>query len=375
MIPQVETIPLLQLASGDYLSIRVYKFSGNASGKKVYVQANLHGAEIVGNAVIHQLIEFFNALDQELLTGEIWLVPVCNPLATNQRSHRFATGRYHAYDGKDWNRIYWDFEKVCKDLEEFAKSQINLEPDAIKQNYRQKIKASFEQIQTKIDAPGSVQLTDKFAHKLQSLCVDADYLIDLHSNTDYGIKYLYYFRDREESARLFLLEHGIMLDDYDGDAFDEAFMKPWLALESALSKLDKPILFDVEAYTLELGTGMEMSPNSVSRGVDGVKNYLIQKGMLKIEDFSRGQPTCTNMSARPSSQIKKYWSPVGGMIQFRVALGSSVKQGDLLYQILSFDKLSKFPTVKNVYSDRAGLVFHTSINQSFNEGEFVLAIM
>lgn len=375
MIPQIETIPLLQLASGDYLSIRVYKFSGTTSGKKVYIQSNLHGAEIVGNAVIHQLIEFLTALDQELLMGEVWLVPVCNPLATNQRSHQFATGRYHVYDGKDWNRIYWDFEKVCKDLEEFAKFQINLEPDAIKQNYRQKIKASFEQIQTKIDAPGSVQLTDKFAHKLQSFCVDADYLIDLHSNTDYGMEYLYYFRDREESAGLFLLEHGIMLDDYDGDAFDEAFMKPWLALENTLSKLGKSIRFEVEAYTLELGTGMAMNPSSVLRGVHGVKNYLVQKGIVKIEDFSLGQLTCTNMSTRLSSQVQKYWSPVGGMIQSRATLGSSVKQGDLLYQILSFDKLSKFPTVKNVYSDRAGLVFHISINQSVNEGEFVLAIM
>jgi predicted deacylase len=375
MIPHVETIPLLQLASGDYLSIRVYKFSGTASGKKVYVQANLHGAEIAGNAVIYQLIELFNALDQELLIGEIWLVPVCNPLATNQRSHQLATGRYHAYDGKDWNRIYWDFETVCKDLEEFAKSQVNLEPDAIKQNYRQKIKASFGQIQAKIDAPASVKLTDKFAHKLQSLCVDADYLIDLHSNTGFGMEYLYYFRDREESARLFLFEHGIMLDNYDGDAFDEAFMKPWLALESTLSKLNKPIRFDVEAYTLELGTGMEMNPNSVSRGVHGIKNYLVQKGILKIEDFSLGQLTFTNMSVRPSSQVQKYWSPVGGMLQSRVPLGSSVKQGDLIYQILSFDKLSKFPTVKNVYSDRAGLVFYASINQSVNEGEFVLAIM
>lgn len=375
MIPKIDTIPLLQLASGDYLSIKVYKFSGVRPGKKVYLQANLHGNEIVGNAVIHQLIEFLMTLDQEVLTGEIWLVPVCNPLATNQRSHQFATGRFNAYDGKDWNRIYWDYEKVCQDLEDFAQSQINVEPDIIKQKYKDKIKTSFEQIQTKIDTPSSVQLTDKYRYKVQSLCLDADYLIDLHSNTNYGLEYLYYFRDREESSKLFLLEHGIMFDDYDGDAFDEAFMKPWLALENALSKLGKQIKFDVEAYTLELGTGMEMNPNSVSKGVYGVKNYLVQKGILNIESLPPEKLMQLNMSFRPLSQVKKYWSSVGGMVQCRVALGTSVQQGDLLYQVLSFDKSEEFPTIKNVHSDRCGLVFHVSINQSVNEGEFVLAIM
>ncbi len=375
MLPTIETIPLLQLASGDRLSIKVYKFSGARQGKKVYLQANLHGNEIVGNAVIHQLIEFLMTLDQEVLTGEIWLVPVCNPLATNQRSHQFATGRFNAYDGKDWNRIYWDYEKICQDLEEFAQSQLNLEPDIIKQNYKDKIKTRFEQIQAKIDAPSSVQLTDKYRYKVQSLCLDADYLIDLHSNTNYGLEYLYYFRDREESAKLFLLEHGIMFDDYDGDAFDEAFMKPWLALENALSKLGKQIKFDVEAYTLELGTGMEMNPNSVSKGVRGVKNYLVQKEIFNIESLPPEQFMELNMSFRPLSQVKKYWAPVGGMVQSRVALGTSVQQGDLLYQVLSFDKSEEFPTVKNVHSDRCGLVFHVSINQSVNEGEFVLALM
>ncbi len=375
MIPTIETITLLQLASGDYLSIKVYKFFGAKPGKKAYLQANLHGNEIVGNAVIHQLIEFLMTLEPEVLTGEIWLVPVCNPLATNQRSHQFATGRFNTYDGKDWNRIYWDYEKVCQDLEEFAQSQINVEPDIIKQNYKQKIKTSFEQIQAKIDAPSSVQLTDKYRYKVQSLCLDADYLIDLHSNTNYGLEYLYYFRDREESAKLFLLEHGIMFDDYDGDAFDEAFMKPWLALENTLSKLGKQIKFDVEAYTLELGTGMAMNPNSVSKGVCGVKNYLVQKGIINIESLPPEKFMELNMSFRPLSQVKKYWSPVGGMVQSRVGLGTSVQQGDLLYQVLSFDKLKEFPNVKDVYSDRSGLVFHVSINQSVNEGEFVLAIM
>ncbi len=121
MIPTISTIPIQHLASGDRLSLQVYKFIGAQPGKKAYLQANLHGAEIVGNAIIHQLIEFLMTLDATQLTGEIWLVPVCNPLSTNQRTHFFSTGRYNIYDGKDWNRIFWDYEKEGEDLDYFAK--------------------------------------------------------------------------------------------------------------------------------------------------------------------------------------------------------------------------------------------------------------
>ena len=90
MIPKISTIPIQQLAYGDCLSIQVYKFIGAKPGKKAYLQSNLHGAEIVGNAVIYQLIEFFRKLDDTQLQGEIWLVPACNPLGTNQRHHFFS---------------------------------------------------------------------------------------------------------------------------------------------------------------------------------------------------------------------------------------------------------------------------------------------
>ena len=65
MNPVISNYDLLQLASGDTLSLQVYKFIGKQPGKKVYIQSNLHGAEIVGNAVIQQLIEFLSTLNEE----------------------------------------------------------------------------------------------------------------------------------------------------------------------------------------------------------------------------------------------------------------------------------------------------------------------
>ena len=360
MLPIISTIPLRQMASGDVLSLQVYKFIGSTAGKKVYIQSNLHGAEIVGNAVIHQLIEFLWMLDNTDLIGEIWLLPVCNPMGTNQRSHHFSSGRYCVYEAKDWNRIFWDYEKdiskVSYDRENlllpFAQSQLDLDLEQIRKIFLDAIKQQFVKLLDNINSDSGVPYTEKFSYKLQSLSLDADYLIDIHSSTNQGLDYLYYFNNREESAKFFLLDFGILLDEYDGDAFDEAFIKPWLALEECFQQLGRTIKFDVEAWTLELGKGMEMIPDSVSKGVRGIKNYLKQKGVLakdfKLDDFP---PKNNQMSFKTKSRVRKYYAPVGGTINSRVELGTEVKAGEQVYQILSFNKQGKLPTTVDIFAD------------------------
>ncbi|RCJ23418.1 succinylglutamate desuccinylase [Nostoc sp. ATCC 43529] len=374
MLPVIETIPLRQMASGDRLFLQIYKFIGAQPGKKVYIQSNLHGAEIAGNAVIHQLIEFLLTINDRQLTGEIWLVPVCNPMGTNERAQHFSPGRYCVYEAKDWNRIFWDYEKEADDLVAFTKSQLHDDLEVVRQNYLTIIKQEFAKILEKINSPSAVPYTELFRYKLQSLSLDADYLIDLHSSNNQGLDYLYYFRNREESAKYFLLDFGILLNKYDGDAFDEAFIKPWLALEACFQDFGREIKFDVEAWTLELGAGMQMNLNSVAKGVLGVKNYLARKGVLKIPDRSSETKT-HEMNFVSSRNRKKYYAIAGGMVQERIELGSTVKAGEKLYQILSFNKEGNLPTVIDVCAEQNGLVYDVATNQAVNEGEFVLGVI
>lgn len=375
MIPTISTIPIQQLASGDCLSIQVYKFIGAKPGKKAYLQSNLHGAEIVGNAIIHQFIEFLTALDDTRLIGEIWLVPVCNPLSTNQRTHYFSTGRFNPYDGKDWNRIFWDYEKVCDDLDEFAQSQLNLEPDDIRKNYLERIQSSWQKELEKIQAPSGLPFSDRYRYQLQSLCLDANYVIDIHTSSNQALDYLYCFETREKNAKGFLLDYGILMNEYDGDAFDEAFMKPWLALEKKIANLGKDVRFDIESWTLELGSGMQINPDSVKKGFFRIKNYLAQKGIIKTPGFPLESTGSHPIKFTNKSQIKKYYAPTGGMIQSRVQLGSLIEAGQPLYQLLSFRKNEEVPVLMDVCAEADGLVFDVSTNQAVNEGEYVLSVM
>jgi predicted deacylase len=375
MLPHISTIELQKLASGDIFSLQVYRFVGHNTGKKVYIQANLHGAEVVGNAVIYRLIDWLSGLDDRSLTGEIWLVPVCNPLGINQRSHFFATGRYNHYDGKDWNRIFWNYEKQGEDLSEFARSTCDLPVATIRQKYLDNIYAAWKQQEQKIQQSSYVPFSQQYRYRLQSLCLDANYTIDIHSSSNQSIDYLYCFQGREDSAKYFLLDKGILMKEYDGDTFDEAFLKPWIALEKELQKMNRKVRFDLESWTLELGSGMQINPKSVAKGVEGIKNYLAYHKIINCNSLpSLGKKTKAIIFT-PKSQLKNYYSPTGGMIHQRVDLNTQVKAGDFLYQILSFNKQGKLPELVDICAENDGLVFDISTSQTVNQGEYVLGMM
>jgi len=374
MQPDIATFPLCQMASGDRLLLQVYRFVGHKPGKKVYIQANLHGAEIAGNGVIFELLETLQELRSECLWGEIWLLPVCNPFGVNQRSHHFASGRYNPYDGQDWNRIFWDYEQFCHDLDEFARSHQKLDPEALQQQYRQVILDSFEKHHRHCQGARGASLAEIYRYRIQSLCLDADYLLDLHTSTNQAVDYLYCGQGRSASAQFFQAQFAIVLDEYDGNALDEAFLKPWIALERELRTLGRPIQFELESWTLELGSGMSMSRGSIRRGYEGILNYLAHKGVLQ----SPGYPLPPSPEPFPivhKSQLKRYYAVAGGFIGQRAALGQMVKIGDPLYTLITYNKSRTLPATITIQAQDAGLVFDHSTSQSLNQGEYVLSIV
>lgn len=376
--PEINSFPLMQMASGDQLSLQIYKFHGETSGKKAYVQANLHGAEIAGNAVIYQLIQWLMTLESSQLVGEIWLVPLCNPLGVNARTHHFATGRYSYAEGHDWNRIFWDYEKNGAVFP--SEGDPDGDPEKITVAFRQNILKSYAAEKARLSQNQGLPLHLLYRTQLQSLAIDADYLIDLHTSSNQGLTYLYYFKGRDAGAKLFDLDFGILLDAYDGDAFDEAFIKPWIALEDHCAQQGRPLKCDIEAYTLEIGTGMKVDPGATAKSLRGLQNYLIQKGLIQADlpSFQNGvlegySPTMPLYSCQ--NQVQKYYATAGGVIQQRVKPGDRVQVGDVLYQLLSFNKTENLPKVIDIRSNHSGFIYDVSTCEVMNQGEYVLGMI
>ena len=159
------------------------------------------------------------------------------------------------------------------------------------------------------------------------------------------------------------------MDEYDGDAFDEAFLKPWLALEKELANLGRTIEFDIESWTLELGSGMAMNADSVTKGFKGITNYLAHKQMLP------GKVNASEITLVSKQKINSYYAPTGGMVQSRLPLTTRVNSGEQIYQLLSFNKQGTTPEVISVQAETSGIVFDISTNQCVNQGEYVMDIL
>ncbi|NER81502.1 MAG: succinylglutamate desuccinylase/aspartoacylase family protein [Leptolyngbya sp. SIO1D8] len=371
MDPVITTYPLLTLSSGDALSLQLYRFKGATPGKVVYLQSNLHGAEIAGNVVIHHLVTYLQTLDSQKLQGEIRLVPSCNPLGVNTRAHQFSSGRFNPYDGRDWNRIFWDYEHLHQGALPFAQQSLKQDIATIQQAYRQTILEHFQTQLEALQSPVGVPVHQAYRTRLQHLALDADIVIDLHTSANQGMVYLYYFRDRAALIPTFGVDFALMLDHYDGNAFDEAFINPWLSLETAFASLGRPLQFEIDAWTLELGCGLQINPVAVQRGVAGVLNYLRYRGILTDQPAITHPPVPLGCRSR----LTKYYATTGGFIQNRVALGTWVKAGEPLFELLNFNKTGQLPAILSVSAQQAGLVYDLSWNQAVSEGEYVLAIM
>ncbi|RZM76685.1 succinylglutamate desuccinylase/aspartoacylase family protein [Leptolyngbya iicbica] len=371
MDAEIKVLPLLHMASGDMLSLQQYRLVGAHPGKVVYLQANLHGAEIAGNSVIHQLLTYFQKLDATALQGEIRLVPACNPIGVNTRAHNFASGRFNPYDGRDWNRIFWDWEQEHQGARTFAEQHLASDRATIQQAYREFIGQHFKAELATLDDPAGVPVHQRYRTRLQQQALAADLLIDLHSSSNQGLVYAYYFRDRTASIPYFDLDFAILLDQFDGNAFDEAFINPWLALEQAFAELGRSLRFDIEAWTLELGTGMKNDPQAIARGVNGILNYLRQQQVLQ----DGGGIVPRSVPLTRASQLKKYYATAGGFVQNRVALGTWVQSGDVLYELLCLNKTGQYPQVLTVQAQQSGLVYDLSTCEGVSEGEYVLAVM
>ncbi|MEL6579657.1 MAG: succinylglutamate desuccinylase/aspartoacylase family protein, partial [Cyanobacteria bacterium J06621_12] len=251
----------------------------------------------------------------------------------------------------------------------FAQSQLDLPLKTIRHNYLAKIKQAWTEEFERINLPRSVPISRQYRYQLQSLCLDADYVIDIHSSSNQAIDYTFGFRERAESIKYLLLEYGVLMDEYDGDAFDEAFLKPWLALEREMASLGQDIQFDLEAWTLELGAGMAMNPSSVAKGVAGIKNYLAHKQMIS------GAINTSEVTLVSKQKINSYYAPTGGMVQSRLPLKTRVKPGEQIYQLLSFNKQKTVPEIVSVCAETSGIVFDLATNQCVNQGEYVMDIL
>ncbi|GAA4873440.1 succinylglutamate desuccinylase/aspartoacylase domain-containing protein [Ferrimonas pelagia] len=316
------------------LEVPVITLTGPADGPTVYIQANIHGAEIQGNAVIHHLLEAFKANPP---AGKITLVPLANPIGINHKNGEFTLGRFDPVTGVNWNRQY-HFDGAL--LDGFVAELTEASDEAIRQQFRAQLRA---QINQRLDNPWGLTVGQNLCLRLQRMAVEADIVLDLHTGP-VSARHLYVPSYTRERARHFNIPLNILMpSDFDG-ALDEACFSPWWQLSERFAAQGRALPVMVDAFTLELGSQEWLNVEDAKQDAAGILNYLQHQGLWShCADPLPYTLTLQTQYACELSDYKALYSPSGGQVEFLAPLCEPVPAGQPLARLWHFNQLGLTP--------------------------------
>jgi len=354
-----------EMASGAKLTVPVYSYnSKSSSAPNVYIQANMHGAEVQGNAVIFQLLELLKNCD---INSDITLVPYANPVACNHKNGEYTLGRFDPITGVNWNRMYHFDEAV---IAPFAQQNIDASEGKIKANFQQLL---LSQIEQKLDHNiWGLTTGQRIAYQLQRMAHQADLVLDLHTGP-ISSKHLYCPEYTKESANFFDIAHTIFIpNDFDG-AMDEATFCPWWSLQQAYKELGRNFVmgegaFAKESFTVELGSQEQIDLAVAEEDAKSILAYLQYKGVIAKSSEQDFQPQQMTRYACYLKDYKALYSPMGGMVDYLAEFGKPLPAGKPLARILRMDNYGDGDPLHNIALDREVIPILHFASASVNQG-------
>lgn len=372
-----QTHHLLALASGDQSSCQVFSINGQKKGPKVHIQANVHGAEVQGNLVLVELLNFFQDYP---LKGQMTLIPMANPLSLNNHQGGHTQGRFDGQSGENWNRQYIDVIKTCPhegpgSLVDFVKNHRHLKSLALKEAFKDWLLQALENYQHNLTSR-HIPLLKIMPLFLQQMASKADIVLDLHTGP-VACDYLYACHSMKERALKMSFPHTLLIPDEFAGAMDEACFMPWAHLERECQLQGLLFKSDFDAFTVELGSEENIHQDLGKIQAARLLHYLAFKDCLDHEHAQKFMPLekikPTKQYSTTLSHYKRYFAPSGGLVQYLVKPGQAFEKGETLAQVLNFRQYPDlFTPLKAVTS---GILINHHTSASVRQGQAIVQVM
>lgn len=336
--------PLLSPSLGTQRQITSLHYGHPGRGAKAYVQASLHADELPGMLVAHRLRGLLEAAEQRgEVSGEVVLVPACNPIGLSQGLMHHKIGRFEALSMENFNRHYPDFFSLLKD--ELA-AQLGPDPERNKQLIRAAMHRALE-------AQTPATELESMRKVLMTLACDADVVLDLHCDYE-AVMHMYVEQPMVEqmeplarllgaSALLWARGSGPLI------SFDEALSGPWWRLREHFADR-APVPLACASTTVELRGQTDVSDAFAAQDAEAIVAYLRHVGVLSGPAPALPEAQC---APTPLAGTECLHAPHPGVIVFAAEVGDVVHAGQVLAHVI--DPLSGQETA--VCSAIEGLVY------------------
>ncbi len=364
------------LPNGDSFSIPIYELNSDSPGPTVSIVANVHGAEIQGNAAIFQLFLYFSK--NPLLKGKLKIIPMANPQGMNAKIGTMTLGRFSPVSGDNYNRDYIDIIKLPKEkggfcLKEFCEKNSDKSWDEIKALFKETCLNSLENYYNSLRPFGGPR--NLINYHIQKETIQSDIVLDLHTGP-VACRYLYTPEYAFKSAQNFHFPCYLVIPHEFAGALDEASFIPWIKLHEMLKSLDVDSPLDFESFTLELGTEEQVDFEEAQKDCLAILNYLSKKEMVSLS-YKRS-PSSFFV---PLRNYISYQAITGGLLSMKFVPGDFFKKGDILAEIfhLKVSSLNESTIQKEsftpIIAQEDGILINHVYQAGVESGQTIIQVM
>jgi hypothetical protein len=353
---ETDTIALLPHSLGTERQLTVHRFGTPGASPKVYVQGGLHANELAGPLTAHHLTCLLSAADARgEVIGDITTIPLANPIGASQFVLTSHLGRYDTAMGGNFNR---GFDDVSPQVEAAVGDALGTDETANKSIIAKSIAGALGAVDANTET-ARLQLA-----LLRQAC-GADIVLDLHTDSEAEM-HLYIDPDQWPSASDLAAQLDaavVMLSRASGGTpFEETCAAPWIALRERHGAAHIPLPL---TCVVELRGVADAFDELAGADAANIYKFLQRRGAIA------GDPgPCPEGSfiAAPFEATSIVRAPCPGVIAYHVEMGTMVKKGDLIAEIVDVtqDELSDARTP--VVAEIDGRLFTRSLNKLARPG-------
>jgi len=366
-------------ATGHALTAPVFHCHGRGERPLAYIQANVHGGELQGNAAI---LALFDLLEKESPRGSVILVPRANPVSANQQIGDYVAGVYDLGTGQNFNRGYVNLtgpsrgSSACYvDVDAFAAVHRDATLSEIRDGFREALRVALAAVR---EGAGPWGLEARLEHALaiQALVLEADVVLDLHTG-DRAPRYLYAPEGATAATRAFGIPFVLEVPPRFAGALDEAAFVPWHEVAEAFRRLGRTdVRRSVDGFTVELGS---MNAFSMPQGVEDAKRIASALRYYGVLDGEPDEPAY-RIVACSTDEYRSLHAPAAGLVDQALSPGTPVRKGDLLARMVDPSRCTALPprsqdAVVEVRAPEDGVVILFHAFASIPKGARLLSMM
>jgi predicted deacylase len=316
----MRTLPhiLPVMSSGTARELISLHYGSAVDAKKVYIQSSLHADEIPGMLVVHYLRKKLEALESDgLISGEIVVVPMANPIGLDQEIQGSMFGRFDLATGINFNRGYHYLTPKLLPVLEGKLGENSVENVRVIRDESHKILRQWRP-------------ADQAAHLkkiLQTLSVDADIVLDLHCDNQ-AVMHLYTGTPLVEATMPLACHLGaqaVLTSVLSGDdPFDESCSRHWWELAQHFGD-EKPIPSACLSITVELRGETEVSHALAQHDAAAIIAFLQHAGHIGGDCPDVPAAMC---NATPLEGVEPIVAAHAGVLVFTREIGTQVEAGE-----------------------------------------------